>query len=216
MTVKNRTEEHARRRIREVRRRRGMQQRELAERSGLTQSAISRIEPTENKKSKESPRRIFLDDLLAIACALNVSPADLLFPAIDPDEQPNETEPDIELAPGRIYKAWQVRSWFGGTEGLHDDDRDRFFEEAPTQVRRAHAVWRQPAMFAMTTLRPFLIDGYLRDRFDQVAPEVLAEAIRDNSARLKAYCDLLADELDVVARERATTKKSATARGRKS
>ncbi|MGW0494989.1 helix-turn-helix domain-containing protein [Streptomyces sp. NPDC003007] len=75
-------------------------------------TGITRIEKGE--------RRVDTDDLVALALALNVSPAALLLPATEDSETPVQLTEQVEL-PAR--KAWE---WVDGDEPHAPTDRDRY------------------------------------------------------------------------------------------
>lgn len=98
-------------RVADVRTRKGWSQRQLAERlealrHGLDRSALGRIETGDRKAS--------LDDLMAVAAALDVSPTVLLLPASD--EEPVAIAPALEVTAGR------ARTWIRGQDPLPDQD----------------------------------------------------------------------------------------------
>src|SRR5215217_3344912 len=82
--------------IRAVRERRGLTQQQLAARLGelgrpIQASAVAKVEAGD--------RRVDVDDLAAFAVALNVSPARLLVPDVDQDE-------DVRMVPDLSVPVW--------------------------------------------------------------------------------------------------------------
>lgn len=146
-------------------------------------------------------RRVDVDDLMALAVVLGVTPNSLLLP--------RDTPPDaeIELAPGVRHPAWAVWAWADGRRplpGPADTAKERFSREVdfarnarPAFGGRDHA----RALFEMYELadryeawraagdpvtRGVLRDGFLR-QFREVALR-LEEELEDDeaAARLRA------------------------------
>ena len=86
---------------------RGMNQTDLAREvtklgASMRQTTVSKIE--------DGTRKVGVDELLAIAAALDVSPIMLMIPV--------DQEDDYEVAAGHLHYPWFVYEWFVGTHGL--------------------------------------------------------------------------------------------------
>jgi transcriptional regulator with XRE-family HTH domain len=112
-------------RVRQVRKRRELTVPELAERCAaigapqLTAQAIYKIEG-QRESATRSPRQVTVDELLALAAALNVAPVHLLVP-VDDVAAPYDVTATVN------QQAWAVREWIRGTRPLFDDDDPREF-----------------------------------------------------------------------------------------
>jgi transcriptional regulator with XRE-family HTH domain len=109
--------------VREVRDRRGWSAQQLADackaagaQSVLDRSALASIENGRRQ-------RIGVDQLLALAFALDVSPLRLLLP-LDDDEL-------IQVVPSTTVTAAEARRWIRGTDQLPGLDHRQFAMEAP-------------------------------------------------------------------------------------
>jgi transcriptional regulator with XRE-family HTH domain len=120
-------------RVREIRRRRDMTVVQLAEQCvehgmpGLTAQAIFNIETTRPGRPQ---RPVSVDELLALAYVLQVSPLDLLVPIDD--------DPMISV-PGTGHGDWpreQVRDWVSARSPLPGIDERLFYTELPPQEWR--------------------------------------------------------------------------------
>ncbi len=113
-------------RVREVRKRRDLTVAELAARCaamgapGLTDQALYRLE--QRRPGKLHPRPVTVDELLALAGALNVAPVSLLVPPDDIDEPYSVTATVTEPAA-------DVRGWIRGELPLGDADPREFYAE---------------------------------------------------------------------------------------
>jgi transcriptional regulator with XRE-family HTH domain len=113
--------EHLARRVRELRRRRGLTAAQLAERLrevGLDwdRNVVANL---------ETGRRASLDvgELLALALVLDVAPVHLLVPLDD--------EAPFHVTPTRIEKSGPVRDWVRGAEPLDGTDARVYWSEVP-------------------------------------------------------------------------------------
>jgi transcriptional regulator with XRE-family HTH domain len=112
-----------------VRKRRGWQPADLASRcaelgaDGLTEDVIENIESGRRSGGKRR-RAVTVDELLALALALNVAPVHLLVPPDDSDEPYQITQ--TVTATSRF----NARAWIRGVFPLSGDRRD-FDTEAP-------------------------------------------------------------------------------------
>ena len=117
-------------RIKEVRTRRGLTAAQLAIRCAgvgrpdLTASAISNIETGRRDNTGRRRRDVTVDELLALAKALQVSPVHLLVPPAA-DDEPYQVTPEV-AAP-----ALHVREWVRGYGLLPGDDRQVYLSEVP-------------------------------------------------------------------------------------
>jgi transcriptional regulator with XRE-family HTH domain len=108
-------------RVREVRERRGWTQQQLADR--LRELGVP-IDRTKVNRVETGARAVSIDDALAIAAALGVSPSVLFFPLAS-------SEP-VRLTPERVVAAEEGRRWFRGEQPLHPADEDQPSELADT------------------------------------------------------------------------------------
>ena len=182
---------HVASRVREVRHRRGLTQAALGRLAGIDASAISKIEAAADEE-RETPRRgVSVEDLLALAYALNVSPLDLMLP--------NDDLEKVALAPGAEWEAHLVRSWVTGDLNLPPDPEtlEAYIAETPPSKQRHHRSWRHPAASRLIELQVFVRDAVLGDRLNQgMTPQDLAATLRDRAQLLTQYLELLADELE--------------------
>lgn len=123
--------------VRAVRDSRGLHQRELAARLAalgrpLAQTGVSRLE--------EGQRRVDVDDLVALAVALNVSPSRLLLPDGDMQDLVRPV-PEVEV------QAWQLWEWLSGLAPLSGEP---FYSRITDLQRDYRDEW----------------PGWLRDVFD--------------------------------------------------
>lgn len=101
-------------RVRDVRKRRGLTASQLAERCAeigapeLTAQALSNIET--GRRVKDGPRRryITIDEVLALALALDVAPVHLVVPPDAADED------EYQITPTSAVSVRDVRAWFRG------------------------------------------------------------------------------------------------------
>jgi transcriptional regulator with XRE-family HTH domain len=99
------------RRVREVRERRGWTQQQLAER--LRELGVP-IDRTKVNRVETGARAVSVDDALAIAAALGVSPSVLFFPLARSEL--------VRVTPVRVVSAEEGRRWFRGEQPLHPAD----------------------------------------------------------------------------------------------
>ena len=124
-------------RIRQVRKRRDWSPADLAERcaalgaADLTENVIENIESRSARASKR-PRPVTVDEMLALAAALNVAPVHLLVPVDDFGES-------YRITSGVSERADKVRHWIRGVLPLRDGDPREFFAEVP----RTEYDWKQ-------------------------------------------------------------------------
>lgn len=102
------------RNIRAVRERRGLTQAQLAALMGTVGRPMV---PTAMAKIEAGDRRVDVDDLVAFALVLNVSPPRLLVSVEDLDEV-------VWLAPARDTPAWTAWQWATGQHALSVDHED--------------------------------------------------------------------------------------------
>ncbi len=123
-------------RVREIRHKRAMTVAQLADRladlgmPGLTEQALYNLEAGRPDRRGHRRRAVSVDELLALAYALEVSPLDLLVPIDD--------EPTISV-PGTGRPDWprgQVRDWVSARSPLPGIDERLFFAELPPEEWR--------------------------------------------------------------------------------
>lgn len=105
-----------RRRMREVRRLKGWTQQQLA--SALAAAGTDLGEPAVTRMERGT-RGISLDEAMAIAAVLGVSPLHLFVP-LDNDEE-------LDVAPAIRVAALDARAWVRGQTPLRSQDDDRLF-----------------------------------------------------------------------------------------
>jgi transcriptional regulator with XRE-family HTH domain len=117
-------------RVRQVRRKRGLTVAQLAQRCaelgmpGLTEQAIYNLEAGRADKQGRRRRSVSVDELLALAAALNCAPIHLLVPLDD--------ETPYEITPKYAEPGWFVREWVrGGPWPLPGADVREFYSERP-------------------------------------------------------------------------------------
>ncbi len=132
------------RNLRAVRDRRDLSQQQLSALLGelgrpMLSTGIGKIEAGE--------RRVDVDDLVALAVALNVSPTRLLLPDAY-DDQP------VWLTPAKQVPSWLAWSWAEGVgplaESASDEEREAYDQERPAQLRQ---LVRDPARRAAEQIR---------------------------------------------------------------
>ncbi len=132
------------RNLRAVRDRRDLSQQQLSALLGelgrpMLSTGIGKIEAGE--------RRVDVDDLVALAVALNVSPTRLLLPDAY-DDQP------VWLTPAKQVPSWLAWSWAEGggplSESASDEEREAYDRERPAQLRQ---LVRDPARRAAEQVR---------------------------------------------------------------
>ncbi|MDQ3640425.1 MAG: hypothetical protein M3450_02855 [Actinomycetota bacterium] len=152
----------------------------------------------------ESHRRadLTLEELAALAIALNVSPTNLLLP---PEGAPDR----VAVTPKREDHASFVRQWIYGRMRLpsvaeefrdssgRDLDAEFRIKAAPESERREgdERFSRHPISFAVAELMTYVRDGVLGPT-QYMTPELLASAIRRAADNVSMEARRLADELD--------------------
>ena len=168
-----------------------MKQIELERGAGLPATAVAKIEREERR------RAVTVDDLLAIALVLNVSPADLLLPH----------EGSVRIA-GQEFEAADVRGWLEGKHPLphcaDDSEQARdYFAEASEYRRQAHATWRHPAVVDTEILLMYLRDAILTGgRREGMSPGALVEGLRKQLRRLTTQLELVIENLESAGEDR--------------
>jgi transcriptional regulator with XRE-family HTH domain len=145
-------------RVRELRTSRGMKVADLAARCAelgaeqLTVQALYKLEG-QRESATRRPRPVSVDELLALAAALDVAPVHLLVPpypspqwggtgkqatnlARSPDDPntPNDEMP-YQVTSGREVPCWRARQFIRGIRPLPGMDAWRFFGEVPPHER---------------------------------------------------------------------------------
>jgi transcriptional regulator with XRE-family HTH domain len=120
-------------RVRQVRTERGMTTAQLADRCAdlgaplLTAQALYKLEGQRESASRR-PRPVTVDELLALALALDVAPANLVVP-LDDDQPWAITETVTE-------RAFEARQWFRGHHALARTDWRTFHNNRPDSELR--------------------------------------------------------------------------------
>lgn len=153
------------------------------------------IQPTGITKIEKKERKVDVDDLVALALVLNVSPLALLLPPVDGDES-------VSLAPAVEVPAWLAWEWAEGTspatETIVGAGEDALLRETAAYESLSLPPQRlnerqQPASRAAFMLRAQvrqLVLGLLRDAPKQASRGRLSEARR--------WYGRLTDELEHV------------------
>ncbi len=163
-----------------VRQRRGRRQAELA---ADTEAVGRRMHQTTIARTENAQRDVSVEELVALALALNVSPTNLLLPA-DGDELVAVT-PELHVEP-----LW-VRMWFYGQLALPlDADERTFMSEAPDYEWHQYLAKRHPAWVAVLELH-YLIPRAIAD-----PNPPSAETLRASARHLVDQVDQLADEVE--------------------
>jgi transcriptional regulator with XRE-family HTH domain len=136
------------RRVKESRRRLDLTAAELAERMTAAGFAWDRftVQNLENRRRKT----VSLDEVLALACVLQVAPVHLLLPLDDEDAQ-------VSVTDERSAPAWQVREWIIGRRPplqWKQDDR-LYFSQVPSRV----LAWADKAVPASLTRTETVPEG---------------------------------------------------------
>jgi transcriptional regulator with XRE-family HTH domain len=117
------------RRIREVRSRRGLSQQTVVER--LRALGIEKMDQTIVSRIESGARRVTLDEALALALALDVSPVSLYLP--------HGEEERVRLTPGRVEDAETAWAWATAREPLPDMHAETFYAERSEAARMTDA-----------------------------------------------------------------------------
>lgn len=100
-------------------------------------------------RTEAGSRPVSVDDLLALAVALRVSPLHLVIPVEDHEE--------VRLTPSENVDAFSAREWFRGRLILHPGEDDRpYLTEVPDPEL---AFFRWPAIQPLMTMLPHLLQG---------------------------------------------------------
>jgi transcriptional regulator with XRE-family HTH domain len=207
------TGDRLRRRLVEIRKRRGLSQADLS--AALDEVGV-RLHPTAIAKIESGKRAVTIDEVLALACVLNMSPLDLLLP-LDPMTP-------VEITPRVAYGAAWVRDWIKGvgplpratTEAEYRADEIAYFAEASEWDQRVHRAAMDPIMLAIrveleSSARDAVLTAQGVAPRDDIRPAVVATALRNAAARVAQYAELLAQRLDQLAvKERQAFQRSGT------
>ncbi len=184
-------------RVRQLRDERGWSARRLAEECAkvgapeLTPSAIANIESGRRGDEGERRRQVTAEELIALAIALDVSPAHLLAPA---DEKAAVRLTDTIKPAG----GWVDRFVSGESPLPHrfeESNPDHFFRAAREGKRRAIRAASHPAVLAIQGLENVVIDAVLGPQ-ERVDPPILADLLRREAKRVSEYVELLAQDVE--------------------
>ncbi|MFD6889116.1 helix-turn-helix domain-containing protein [Streptomyces sp. NPDC059957] len=131
-------------RVKEVRKRRGLTAVQLAERCAaigvpeLTPQSVSNIETGRRDKAGARRRYVTVDELVALAVALEVAPVHLLVPPHpsprwDGGQHDPNDEAAYRLTPTRTEPSFMVRRFIRGETPLPGMDERAFYSEIPPQ-----------------------------------------------------------------------------------
>ncbi|MFF5004102.1 helix-turn-helix domain-containing protein [Streptomyces phaeochromogenes] len=185
------------RNIERVRKTRQLKQKDLSDRLG----AVGRpMLPTVVSKVERGERRIDVDDLVAFALALNVSPLALLLPPLEAGD------PYVSLTGGveaTLTNAWK---WAAGERALPDSPGERASEEKEeayellSHSQEQRYVKRKPAGRAVDVLRD---EVYRLVAISEVSTERLDEEFQERYDTVDTWLHRLVAETDRLAREHA-------------
>lgn len=183
-----------RHRLLELRRRRGLSQTGLSKR--LADAGVT-LHPTAITKIERGARAVTIEEVLALAYVLNVSPTNLILPT-DDDLAPVKITPKIE------HQAEWVRDWIAGVGPLPADDseadyrarEDEYLSAAPVHEQRAVRAALHPLMIEIEGLKVLAREAVLAAQGEEpddrtISPTAMAEAMRDAAARISTYTELL-------------------------
>jgi transcriptional regulator with XRE-family HTH domain len=166
----------------------------------LSAAVIANIETGRRDNDGVRRRDVTVDELLALAVALNVSPSQFLA-YIDMGSHP---DPTYYVTPGVRAHPVEVRAWLHGEDPLPDDrDPDDFLRYEPRASRQRRRAFRHPAYAAVTELLTFVRDAIAGT--EDVKPADMAKALRRSLNRTARHVELLAEEIA----ERTTTERDA-------
>ncbi len=176
------------RNVQAIRKRRNLGQQQLSARL----AELGRpIPPTALSKLEDGKRRVDVDDLVALAIALNVSPSRLLLPERYDDQS-------FELTPTTTAPSWLAWSWAEGDGPLaaepSEDEQEDYDRERPVGRRRLS---QHPAMRSAEQIR----FGILRLLDHLRKPEGRDEQIRRYLQYTRREIQVLSSELDRIKEE---------------
>lgn len=140
--------------------------------------------PSAVSNAENGHREMSVEDLLAFAYALNVSPVDLLMPA-DPTTE-------VTLSSGMRWQAAAFfEDWLRG-DGVWppDADPDEFFDLASPNRKRRHKVATHPIVQELNVLQSAVMEALTQGS----RPDEFATYLKDRVRRVSEYVDLLVDE----------------------
>lgn len=156
-----------------MRERVGLSQKELADRVTASGHMLSRVTLAKIEGATKRADRVSLEDVLAIAAALGVSPVDLIVPHAG----------ELAITPATALDAEDARAWIRGVLLLPEIDPLAFYAAKPVDELRAIArsllVQR-----AGGELEAALVHGDLSEKADDIAYE-LAEGEAERRRRRK-------------------------------
>lgn len=103
------------------------------------------MQPSAVAKIECGDRRVDVDDLAALAAALNVSPARLLVPDVGIDD-------DVHVVPGRAVPAWSAWQWATGQHSLAQESDD--LRDQDVQIRELEFANERPAWLRASEAKP--------------------------------------------------------------
>lgn len=183
--------------VKRARQLRGLNVRDLAARLEdlgyrLLPSAITKIEarastkPLPPGKTSREYRSVDVDDLAALALALETSPAFLLAP---PDGEPVAITKKVQSSGD-----WTVE-WIRGAAPLdRDTSDDMFLALAPERLQRRAAAARELIRRELSTLEALVTNAVLADQTGDSAPD--SRALRAQMDRVVRHVELLVERLE--------------------
>lgn len=161
--------------------------------------------PTVVSKVERGERRIDVDDLVAFALALNVSPLALLLP---PHEAGNPYVPLTDGIDATLSEAWD---WATGVRALPDSPGERASQEKQeayellSHSQEQRYVKRKPAGRAVDVLHD---EVYRLVGISEVSGERLDEEFSEHLDTVRTWLDRLSAEVDRVAKDHAELSRS--------
>ncbi len=156
--------------------------------SGLLGGLGRPMLPSGLTKIEQRGRQVSVEDLVALALALNVSPTYLLTP---PEGE------WVQLTPTERASAFHLDGWLSGGFPLPAGaNAEAFMELAPDHKRAEERAFRHPALMALTALRVLARDAVLAGQAGE-KPAATAKGLREQAALVVRYVELLAGEVEL-------------------
>lgn len=156
--------------LRAVREARGWSQRELLRR--LAELGVD-MDPATLHRTETHQRGLALNEALALAAALEVSPLHLIVPTA--------REATVEIAPKVVVSATNARRWVTGQWPLPGQDRKVFHQVGPEDVveaRRRLELAIQRETFTRRLVQELSGEGVWVGAFDDMSDEMREQALR--------------------------------------
>jgi len=159
-------------RVRETRKLRGWKPAGLAARcaglgaAGITENAIENIESGRRDKDGRRRRDVTVDELLVLACALDVTPLYLICGLDD--------AAGVPVAPRLSVTSLEARNWMQGFGSLAGQDEERYVMSLPVSMRGGYARNVDEALAALDGVREELLQRRaLQERMRMAREEIM-------------------------------------------